>query len=207
MQALGGYGYIAEYEVEKIKRDVKITCIYEGTSEIQQNIVSTFRWKTTRKTGGKFYGNMAEEMEALHSRHDNVGARFYGLAAKTLNELINRAHDSKLIKQQYVMFSLSDLMTSVEVGISLARKAARHTESQAADSEKLRAMSRIFACEVSSLAVQTSLKLLCGTGVFGPETIGGFIGITGCDQLNSSYADVVKDMDRVADILFERTSS
>ena len=28
MQALGGYGYITEYGVEKIKRDVKITCIY-----------------------------------------------------------------------------------------------------------------------------------------------------------------------------------
>jgi len=49
MQALGGYGYISEYEVEKIKRDVKITCIYEGTSEIQQNIISTFRWKKTKK--------------------------------------------------------------------------------------------------------------------------------------------------------------
>jgi alkylation response protein AidB-like acyl-CoA dehydrogenase len=35
IQALGGYGYISEFEVEKIKRDVKITCIYEGTSEIQ----------------------------------------------------------------------------------------------------------------------------------------------------------------------------
>ncbi|MCD6225000.1 MAG: acyl-CoA dehydrogenase family protein, partial [Deltaproteobacteria bacterium] len=40
IQALGGYGYICEYEVEKIKRDVKVTCIYEGTSEIQQNIIS-----------------------------------------------------------------------------------------------------------------------------------------------------------------------
>ncbi|MDY6953623.1 MAG: acyl-CoA dehydrogenase family protein, partial [Thermodesulfobacteriota bacterium] len=46
VQGLGGYGYIAEYEVEKIKRDVKITCIYEGTSEIQQSIIAMFRWKT-----------------------------------------------------------------------------------------------------------------------------------------------------------------
>ena len=40
MQALGGYGYISEFGVEKIKRDVKITCIYEGTSEIQRHIIS-----------------------------------------------------------------------------------------------------------------------------------------------------------------------
>ena len=54
IQALGGYGYITEFEVEKIKRDVKITCIYEGTSEIQQSIISTFRWKETRKSKGRF---------------------------------------------------------------------------------------------------------------------------------------------------------
>jgi alkylation response protein AidB-like acyl-CoA dehydrogenase len=34
IQAHGGYGYIHEYEVEKIRRDVRITTIFEGTSEI-----------------------------------------------------------------------------------------------------------------------------------------------------------------------------
>jgi alkylation response protein AidB-like acyl-CoA dehydrogenase len=34
IQALGGYGYIREFEVEKIKRDVKITTIFEGTSDL-----------------------------------------------------------------------------------------------------------------------------------------------------------------------------
>ncbi|MEA3427997.1 MAG: acyl-CoA dehydrogenase family protein, partial [Thermodesulfobacteriota bacterium] len=62
MQALGGYGYIAEFEVEKIKRDVKITCIYEGTSEIQQSIISTFRWKKTRKSKGGYYMSISSEM-------------------------------------------------------------------------------------------------------------------------------------------------
>jgi len=32
IQAHGGYGYTHEYLVEKIKRDVRITTIYEGTS-------------------------------------------------------------------------------------------------------------------------------------------------------------------------------
>ena len=45
IQAFGGYGYMREYEVEKIKRDIKILTIYEGTSEIQQNIISMFRLK------------------------------------------------------------------------------------------------------------------------------------------------------------------
>ncbi len=36
IQTLGGYGYMAEYRVEKYFRDAKITEIYEGTSEIQR---------------------------------------------------------------------------------------------------------------------------------------------------------------------------
>ena len=38
IQALGGYGYAREYVVEKMRRDVRITTNYEGTSEIQQSI-------------------------------------------------------------------------------------------------------------------------------------------------------------------------
>ncbi len=204
MQALGGYGYIAEYEVEKIKRDVKITCIYEGTSEIQQNIISTFRWKTSRKSKGRYYGDIAAEMEALHAKHDHIGARFYGIAAKTLNELIDRVHESRLTKEQYVMFLLADTMTGVEVGAAMVRRTARLTQKNDPAAEKYQAMSRIFASEVSALTLQNVLKIMCGTGAFGPEALEGFMNATGCDQLNLSCQGIVRDMDRVADILFER---
>jgi len=39
VQVFGGYGYMAEYPVEKLMRDVKIFQIYEGTSQIQRNII------------------------------------------------------------------------------------------------------------------------------------------------------------------------
>ncbi len=39
VQILGGYGYVREYEVERMFRDAKITEIYEGTSEIQRIII------------------------------------------------------------------------------------------------------------------------------------------------------------------------
>ena len=41
MQLLGGYGYMAEYEVERFYRDAKITEIYEGTKEIQKNTIAS----------------------------------------------------------------------------------------------------------------------------------------------------------------------
>ncbi len=39
VQVFGGYGYMAEFPVEKLMRDAKIYQIYEGTSQIQRNIV------------------------------------------------------------------------------------------------------------------------------------------------------------------------
>ena len=40
VQMLGGYGYTADFPVERHYRDVRITTIYEGTSEIQRLIVA-----------------------------------------------------------------------------------------------------------------------------------------------------------------------
>ena len=40
VQILGGYGYIKEYDVERMMRDAKITEIYEGTSEVMLMVVS-----------------------------------------------------------------------------------------------------------------------------------------------------------------------
>jgi len=42
LQIFGGYGYIAEYDIERIYRDVRITELYEGTTEIQKNMVARF---------------------------------------------------------------------------------------------------------------------------------------------------------------------
>jgi len=39
VQVLGGYGYMREYPVEKMMRDAKILQIYEGTNQIQRNVV------------------------------------------------------------------------------------------------------------------------------------------------------------------------
>ena len=41
IQLMGGYGYMAEYEVERFYRDAKITEIYEGTKEIQKNTIAS----------------------------------------------------------------------------------------------------------------------------------------------------------------------
>ncbi len=39
IQVLGGYGYVADFPVERIYRDVRVTQIYEGTSEVQKILI------------------------------------------------------------------------------------------------------------------------------------------------------------------------
>ena len=42
LQLFGGYGYIKEYPMERMMRDAKITEIYEGTSEVQKMVISSW---------------------------------------------------------------------------------------------------------------------------------------------------------------------
>jgi butyryl-CoA dehydrogenase len=39
LQVFGGYGFMKEYPVEKMMRDAKILQIYEGTNQIQRDII------------------------------------------------------------------------------------------------------------------------------------------------------------------------
>ena len=40
LQTLGGYGYLSDFPVERIARDVRVCQIYEGTSDIQRLVIS-----------------------------------------------------------------------------------------------------------------------------------------------------------------------
>ena len=40
LQIFGGYGYLGDYPVERIYRDVRICQIYEGTSDIQRLVIA-----------------------------------------------------------------------------------------------------------------------------------------------------------------------
>jgi butyryl-CoA dehydrogenase len=40
LQIHGGYGYIKDYRIERLYRDVRINSIFEGTSQVQQMVIS-----------------------------------------------------------------------------------------------------------------------------------------------------------------------
>ena len=204
MQALGGYGYITEYEVEKIKRDVRITTIYEGTSEIQQNIISTFRWKKTRKTKGEFYESMAAEMDQLASETDDLGCKYIALSARALNETISLVNDRRLTREQTVMFAVADMAMYVEVAASLARLAARQIAGGDSQAETTRIYSRIFSNETADLVSRNVLKIVHGSGACEPEEALKFLTDISHAQLAESFRNLIPDMNRAADAIFGR---
>ena len=159
IQAFGGYGYIREYEVEKIKRDVKILPIYEGTSEIQRNIISMFRLRETVRSKGGFYSKMGESLEKLPAQ---CGGPLLAEAIQAMNDVILAARKNKLTRSQHVMFLLADMMTWCEVGDALCRKAADYNEGQTHSRLFMEAAARIFAGEVFEKVYVNGIRIAYG---------------------------------------------
>ncbi len=159
IQAFGGYGYIREYEVEKIKRDVKILPIYEGTSEIQRSIISMFRMRETVRSKGGFYLKMAEGLDRLS---EECAGPLLARTIRAMNEVILGARKYKLTKSQYVMFLLADMMTWCEVGGALCHKAALYTGDGSRSPEFMKAAARLFARDAVERVYLNGLKIIYG---------------------------------------------
>jgi alkylation response protein AidB-like acyl-CoA dehydrogenase len=190
IQGLGGYGYMREYEVEKIKRDVKITTIFEGTSEIQQSIISTFRLRDTVRSKGAYYKTMADGLEGLSAES---GGPWLAAGIRILNELILEVRKVKLTKSQYVMFLLSELMAWSEVADALCRKAASGITAERTQ-EFLQAAARLFVNEVMGMIYLHGLKIIQGRNGEMAELTASIR----CLEMSSGVSGHLKDMDLVA---------
>ncbi len=188
IQALGGYGYCAEYEVEKIKRDARVLTIYEGTSEIQQNIISVFRMRKSVKTKGALYGDMAEQVAAL----SDEGGAAVAAAARFISEASVLAFRSKLTRRQYGMFELAWAMAEVETAVALCRAAAKSQD------ELLRAQSRIWAGEVALSVPTRMLKVFSAAAVLEPSAMAALMETADLAGAVRRQDGLLADMDLVA---------
>ncbi|HPF33852.1 MAG TPA: acyl-CoA dehydrogenase family protein [Candidatus Krumholzibacteria bacterium] len=160
IQALGGYGYAREYMVEKIRRDVRITTIYEGTSEIQQSIIGLYRWKATVRSKGGFYEELATALDGLHAASPQVGADLVAAATRDLNTVILHCHGARIASRQAVQFRLADMMAGVEVAGALCRRAAGMEKDGEAWAAMARACARRVLADVRRGAVQCLIGYL-----------------------------------------------
>jgi acyl-CoA dehydrogenase len=209
IQALGGYGFTREYEVEKIRRDVRITTIYEGTSEIMEMTISRDRWQLHLKTRGQHYHEQAREMEALHRRHPDLGADTVALGFHALAEALERCRVSRLTRHQHVLLRLGRLIAIAEGAAALARRAARAAEAALDprsdgrfDAAALAAVSRVNAREAALEVGEESLRWV--RGAEGTGEAPPLDDALGLPRIHAAQAGLVADMDQVADALYGR---
>jgi alkylation response protein AidB-like acyl-CoA dehydrogenase len=211
IQALGGYGYTHEYMVEKISRDVRITTIYEGTSEIMEMTISRDRWQLHLKTRGQHYHEKARELEALHARQPNVGANIAALAHHALAELMEKARVARLTRYQHILLRLGEWIAYAECAGTLARRAALLAENKLNekanrrfDATALAAVSRTFAREAAFKVAEEGLRWLCGAGGINDSEMSAFETSLHLPAIHRAQAGLISDMDFVADVLYAR---
>lgn len=194
IQALGGYGYMKEYDVEKIKRDVKITTIYEGTNEIQQLIVSTFRWREAVKSKGAFYEALAQRMDSIHETHSDLKADVLGGVIRLLNRLLTVVHETKTTRQQHVMFELATFASVAETGAALVAKAAQALSCGLGDVDHLGLCARINAGFCGQSAFTIANEILYGVGRWSSSEAQAILESSGFDFARSQ-AGLITHMD------------
>ena len=202
IQAFGGNGYVREFPVEKIKRDVKITCIYEGTSEILELTTFRQRWQDNINADGRYYDKIADELDALHAKGPDVGANAAAVAARALSRVLQACYDQKLTHNQIAHMKLGELMCYAETAAAFCRQAAKDTLSEAVafDKETWRAMSRIHAGHSASWIASEGLSLVAGCSDI--DTVGLVDGLN-FKAVAKAQKSAVADMDLVAKKLVE----
>jgi alkylation response protein AidB-like acyl-CoA dehydrogenase len=194
--------------VEKIKRDVRITRIYEGTSEIMEMTIARGRWQEHLKSGGDHFHARARELEALHADYADVGAGIAALAHHTLAELLERCRVGRLTRHQHVLLRLGALTAQAEGSAAFARRAVKtrtkrlHPKAaRTLRAPALAAASRVYARGAAMSIATEAVCLVAGAD-------GGELG-EGIDfaTVHRAQAGLLADMQAVADALYARTRS
>ena len=99
VQSMGGYGYVKDYHVEQYLRDLKVSCIYEGTSGI--HAIDLQRRKLNIK-GGQLFGNLIQEMDGFiqqNLRHSVLGPSI-GKLEKAKEKMVEVAKSFSIKRQE-----------------------------------------------------------------------------------------------------------
>jgi alkylation response protein AidB-like acyl-CoA dehydrogenase len=195
IQAHGGNGYTREYMVEKIKRDVRITTIYEGTSEILEWTTARDRWQLHLKSRGAHYLDWAERAERLHAERKDVGARHAALALRALAAVLERCRIDKLTRHQHVLFRLGELVAQAEGAAVFAERAAKApTTAIPLPPATIAAMSRVFAREAAARVAFDGARWAVAAG----QTDPGFLRSVDWTEILAAQAGGIEDMDVIA---------
>jgi alkylation response protein AidB-like acyl-CoA dehydrogenase len=209
IQGHGGYGYTREYMVEKIKRDVRITTIYEGTSEIMEMTIGRDRWQQHIKTRGTWYHDRARIMESLHVERPKLGADVAALTLHALAEVFETARTHKLTRNQHVLFRLGELAAWSEASASLVGRAALAQERRLSDKsdrrfapDALAALARVYARDAAQRVAVDGWRWVAGSGEFEAAELDDLARRMNIDAILRAQRGGIADMDVACGALY-----
>jgi len=200
IQAHGGYGFTREYHVEKIRRDVRITTIYEGTSEIMQWTIARDRWRLHLQGRGEHYKRMAASLEGLHREAPEVGADVAAMAVRVVHETVERARLGRLTRHQHVLFRLGEMMARAEIAANLCQFAAGRGRSDwkpffAPGSAS--AMARVCARDAALDLVTEAVRILHGADAVDAAALAELESALGTTRIHQACRGLIADMDEI----------
>jgi alkylation response protein AidB-like acyl-CoA dehydrogenase len=211
IQAHGGYGYTREYLVEKIRRDVRITTIYEGTSEIMEMTIARDRWQQHLKTAGRYYLDRAAGLRDLDARHPDVGAGIAAVASEALAGVLEACRAGRLTRNQHVLLRLGELIAIGEGAGCFAARAAAALDGELPEKADRRfggaalaAMSRVFARDAAHKVACDGLRWVTGAAGAPAASLRSDLRL---DAACAAQEGLIADMDRVADVLYGRAGA
>ncbi len=103
---------------------MRITTIYEGTSEIMEMTIERDRWQQNLKPSGDYCPEIAAEVHALHARHPDVGTGAAALACQALGSAFEACRAGRLTRNRHVLLRPGELIAYAGCEASFAARAA-----------------------------------------------------------------------------------
>ncbi|MCA9974626.1 MAG: hypothetical protein KC413_02715, partial [Anaerolineales bacterium] len=198
IQALGGYGYTKEYMVEKIKRDVRITTIYEGTSEIMEWTIARDRWQEHLKSRGAYYQDWAARLDAVHAEEPQNGADVAALALRALATIMERCRLDRLTRNQHMLFRLGEWVAWAETAATFTARVTSHpTSAIPLTTETRQTLARIYARQAALKVAADGLQWAIGAGQSDPNLANSL----NLPAIYQAQAGMIADMDCTVEAL------
>ncbi|MBU8785148.1 MULTISPECIES: acyl-CoA dehydrogenase family protein [Bacillus] len=142
VQIHGGYGYMQEYEVERLYRDARISRIFEGTNEINRLTIAKLLMKQAQQSIGTRF-------ETQLSKQENRNRQFIDLSNRLLNKSLNALTHSTIDIQQEQEYSrlIADMKKEIYVMESAVIRAEKAVQKSGREKEQLKELMTNVICE------------------------------------------------------------
>ncbi|PFE01133.1 acyl-CoA dehydrogenase [Bacillus cereus] len=160
VQIHGGYGYMQEYEVERLYRDARISRIFEGTNEINRLTVAKMLMKQTKQLGDQVDEGTFENVERNH-RYILLSKQLLKQSLKTLS----KTPEIKIEQEQEYSRVLADMLKDVYVMESAFLRTKKAVSKNGEEKERTKQLVTDVLCEEGYRKVESAAIVLLSAAV------------------------------------------